>query len=137
LSSHRAWTLHRVACWVIGQSDLEPLAHRAIPSLGRRWSGYSVPVACSAYRWFKRAFGLGRGPRRPFGLFAATMGDLLPDESPSGLGRSGFLPASCLGIIASLRMGEELFHWSPQWQGIGFRGLTLRQTPSYPEVRRC
>ena len=33
---------------VIGQSDLEPLAHRAIPSLGRRWSVYSVPVACSA-----------------------------------------------------------------------------------------
>jgi hypothetical protein len=48
------------------------------------------------------------------------MGDLLPDESQSGLGRSGFLPASCLDIIASLRMGEELFHWSPPWQGIGF-----------------
>ena len=122
---------------MIGQSDLEPLAHRAIPSLGRRWSGYSVPVACSAYRWFKRAFGLGHGPRRRLAYLLLPMGDLLPDESPSGLGRSGFLPASCLGIIASLRMGEELFHWSPQWQGIGFRGLTLHQTPSYPEVRRC
>ena len=79
--------------------------------------------------------GMARAGRLAYLLL--PMGDLLPDESPSGLGRSGFLPASCLGIIASLRMGEELFHWSPQWQGIGFRGLTLRQTPSYPEVRRC
>ena len=95
----------------VGFGTAGPQSHSLF---GQALEWYSVPVACSAYRWFKRAFGLGRGPRRLLAYLLLPMGDLLPDESPSGLGRSGFLPASCLGIIASLRMGEELFHWSPQ-----------------------
>jgi hypothetical protein len=108
-----------------------PLFGQALECLLRpcRLFGLTVVQACVRARAFTRA---GR-----LTYLLLPMGDPLPDESPSGLGRSGFLPASYLGITASLRMGEELFYWSPQWQGIGFRDLALHQTPSYPKVRQC
>src|SRR5438067_737320 len=77
---------------------------------------------------------MARAGRLAYSLL--PMGDLLPDDSPSGLGRSGFLPTSCLGIIASLRMGEELFslvttvagNWLPRPHPASDAKLSRRQT---------